>query len=369
MEWIRSVGLSILTIILVDFGSAFDVSKCQKAILSNSYYETPRVSLEDGAVNIKLMPFSISQEIGLWLTVLLQDRAEMDLYSLDLNTDKHVYGGDMMVSMTQKINDEKEIVKVKWPHIMLHDAWTSLHFQLHYHQLLQFAVIPRESFNTPDHHSSIQILLKPLALSTKLDLSGVVALKLRLRSDTNASVVYQINCEEEYLATMFGSDFGFQSSVGFWSSVAWILVGVVVLLGTVLTLIALQWWWDRNNNRDQPPPPVEMKEIRTSQQKKNDTGSKGLSGGQQPKLQGSRLAPPSAAVAIGGDKKTDSKKQTTSSGGAKVTLGMVSSRAPSPGHDIDENTFDYINRAFTAAEEDEDSFEYIDKPSPTEVKQ
>lgn len=88
------------------------------------------------------------------------------------------------------------ILQVKWPHILLHDAWTSLHFQLHYHQLLQFAVIPRESFNTPEHHSSVEILLKPLALSTKLDLYGVVALKLRLNSYNSSSLEYRINCEE-----------------------------------------------------------------------------------------------------------------------------------------------------------------------------
>lgn len=88
------------------------------------------------------------------------------------------------------------ILQVKWPHILLHDAWTSLHFHLHYHHLLQFAVIPRESFNTPEHYSSIEFLLKPLALSTKLDLSGVAALKLRLNSHSSNSLEYRINCEE-----------------------------------------------------------------------------------------------------------------------------------------------------------------------------
>lgn len=93
--------------------------------------------------------------------------------------------------------------------------------------------------------------------------------------------------------------------------------------------------------------------------------------GQQQNLpSGARLAPP-PAVALGSGTQTNCKKQTTSAGGAKVTMGMVSSRAPSPGHDIDETTFDYINRAFTATENDDDddvddSYEYVNKPSPTE---
>ena len=31
----------------------------------------------------------------------------------------------------------------------------------------------------------------------------------------------------------------------------------------------------------------------------------------------------------------------------RVTVGVVSSRAPSPGHEIDETTMDYVNKAFS----------------------
>lgn len=31
----------------------------------------------------------------------------------------------------------------------------------------------------------------------------------------------------------------------------------------------------------------------------------------------------------------------------RVTVGVVSSRAPSPGHEVDENTLDYVNKAFS----------------------
>lgn len=35
----------------------------------------------------------------------------------------------------------------------------------------------------------------------------------------------------------------------------------------------------------------------------------------------------------------------------RVTVGVVSSRAPSPGHEVDENTLDYVNKAFSYEED------------------
>ena len=35
----------------------------------------------------------------------------------------------------------------------------------------------------------------------------------------------------------------------------------------------------------------------------------------------------------------------------RVTVGVVSSRAPSPGHEVDENTTDYVNKAFSCLED------------------
>lgn len=60
---------------------------------------------------------------------------------------------------------------------------------------------------------------------------------------------------------MFGADFGLKSSVGFWSSLAWILLGMVVLLVTAMVAIILQFCSQHNHNT-QPPDPIEMKEIK-----------------------------------------------------------------------------------------------------------
>lgn len=35
----------------------------------------------------------------------------------------------------------------------------------------------------------------------------------------------------------------------------------------------------------------------------------------------------------------------------RVTVGVVSSRAPSPGHELDETTMDYVNKAFSCDED------------------
>lgn len=35
----------------------------------------------------------------------------------------------------------------------------------------------------------------------------------------------------------------------------------------------------------------------------------------------------------------------------RVTVGVVSSRAPSPGHEVDEATLDYVNKAFSYDED------------------
>lgn len=59
---------------------------------------------------------------------------------------------------------------------------------------------------------------------------------------------------------MFGADFGLKSSVGFWSSLAWILLGIVGLLVTALVAIVLQFC--QHNHHTQPPEPIEMREIK-----------------------------------------------------------------------------------------------------------
>lgn len=95
-------------------GLSLGISDCQRSILTNWYQETPLINLEYEAVTLKLRPlnsFSNNQDIGLRLSVFLQDREEANLYSLEIDTQTYANEGEMIVNLT-RLDDGKEIAKV-----------------------------------------------------------------------------------------------------------------------------------------------------------------------------------------------------------------------------------------------------------------
>lgn len=327
MKWIISACLFVITIPVTVLGSALHVPSCGRGRLSRENNDTSLISLDD-AITIKLKPLNIINE-RLLLNIILENRYGQELYVLELDTDMEAHTGSVEVTM-KEVPTRKDVLKISWPPILLPHAWTSLHFRLHFQQLLQFAVIPRELLQYSPNSPPTQILLTPLAVSIRLVKYGVTALRLKLGSDI--SLEYRINCESEYLAPLFASNFGLESSVPFWSSLTWILLGVVVLLGVTLAFMGFNWWRNNQNHYNQSPKSFEMKQMKESQQRE----------GSKPK------------VATGGQRKpsaSDAPDSKNTLGCLNVTLGTVSSRAPSPGGDLDENTFDYINKAFTTEKE------------------
>ncbi|KAG7173710.1 hypothetical protein Hamer_G017999 [Homarus americanus] len=217
------------------------------------------------------------------IQLLLETAQEGLLYCLGMDVNMNAQWSTVVTMKDASTNTT--IFKVPWPVTPIPLTWTTLHLRLHYQHLLQFAVIPHKNTNIPRKFVSYHKNLNPLAASVHLLRTGVTRLRLKLLT-VNTSIEYTINCEQESTETYFASEFGISSSV----------TGLHATAGS--------------NSRDAAAP------VLVSSRR----------GGRQP-------APESTANSLHPH---------------QVTVGVLSSRAPSPGHEIgEENTFDYINHAFT----------------------
>ncbi|KAG0725908.1 hypothetical protein GWK47_037644 [Chionoecetes opilio] len=175
-----------------------------------------------------------------------------------------------------------------------------------------------------------QILLKPTAITTKIERPGVTKLRLKLPI-SNISIEYTINCDQEYMATSFASEFGILSSVPIWRSRTWITLSIMTLVIVVLILTLIKMYCDRRK-----------------QKLSIFTWAWFKSGGKESTVVG-------PAMVSSSQDREQKKPGEREDGGTlqppQVTIGVVSSRAPSPGHEVDENTMDYVNKAFSHDED------------------
>ncbi|XP_045606830.1 uncharacterized protein [Procambarus clarkii] len=321
MVWVRwAVGVWILAQTCTS--TLAQVSDCNSGYLKSRNDATPPLTLEESAT-IRLRPENYVKVLR--LEIQLETTEEEQLYCLGLDANMGKQWGDVEVTL-KDIRTSSINFKVSWPPILLPLVWTAVYVRVHYQHLLQLAVIPEETMESARSLTWQPVSMKPLAASVRLERTGVTSLRIRLLT-SNISIQYTVNCRQDYLAASFAAEFGIASSVPTWRAWVWILTGVVILLLVLLLLVLLERQYTFNKRF---PNSFTLAKFQSGSQ--NDGVSPVLvsssQGGRRPAADG---------AAAGGD----------SLNPPRVTVGVVSSRAPSPGHDVDENTFDYINRAFS----------------------
>ncbi|KAK7066568.1 hypothetical protein SK128_020232 [Halocaridina rubra] len=303
--------MSIFIFVSPVVSSSDNGNECFSGLLHSANESSPPYSLTNSLI-IKLLPEE--QVKVLQLRLLLMNKEQQQLYRLGFDAEMGVHWGDVSVTM----RDEKSmsnILKISWPPVLLPQVWTTLHIRLSNLHLLHFSAFPVKQNLLPRLSRSHSVTLTPLAVSTRLVRSGVSLLRLELLTDT--SVKYNVNCGKEYLATSFAAEFGIASSVPYWRAWTWILLGIVILLIIINAIFFIKLLFKN-------------KEWLSSFFVTTKTSTSSY-----------------ASFKKSGEDKslpqTMDKLQSPS-----ISTGVVSSRAPSPGQYVDENTFDYVNQAFTS---------------------
>ncbi|ROT68664.1 hypothetical protein C7M84_013185 [Penaeus vannamei] len=261
------------------------IDGCAMGHLDDTYRHTPPVSLHD-AVVLQLRPRNMVKVLR--LVIVLENTWGQQVYRLAMDADIGVHWGDVSLAL-QDVNTYQNVLKLSWPPILLHGIWTILYLRLPFQHLFQLGVIPKEAQENPQRSMDNLVIPTPLATSTRLTRSGITRTRIELLT-SNTTVDYKINCNKgEYMAASFAASFGIPSSASLWQTWVWVLLKKPTGVPSVITTV----------HRQENPEAAEA-------------------GGSE----GGLRAP-------------------------RVTVGVVSSRAPSPGVEVDENTFDYINRAFT----------------------
>ncbi|XP_042213241.1 uncharacterized protein LOC121860221 isoform X2 [Homarus americanus] len=312
MVWARHIFVWLMIVMPLPT----NMQDCLSGQLSLQNDLTPSMMLEE-AVMLQLRPRTIVEKLSIQL--LLETAQEGLLYCLGMDVNMNAQWSTVVTMKDASTNTT--IFKVPWPVTPIPLTWTTLHLRLHYQHLLQFAVIPHKNTNIPRKFVSYHKNLNPLAASVHLLRTGVTRLRLKLLT-VNTSIEYTINCEQESTETYFASEFGISSSVTGLHATVWILLGIILILLVMMAVILTLCYKLKkelgpssftqagSNSRDAAAP------VLVSSRR----------GGRQP-------APESTANSLHPH---------------QVTVGVLSSRAPSPGHEIgEENTFDYINHAFT----------------------
>ncbi|XP_050718549.1 uncharacterized protein LOC126999742 [Eriocheir sinensis] len=319
----RAVQLWLISATAVTLATAG--SECSSCGLLVKGVSAPAITIGDG-ISVRLRPLNAVKTLR--LNVLLEDDKEQELYELEINENMDVVWGDMEVTLRDS-KSHSNVLKVPWPPILVSRAWTTLFLRLHYHHLLQLAAIPHEAFKESRSFVHSQILLQPAAISTKLERFGVTKMRLKLLS-SNISIEYTADGGEEHLATAFASQFGIGSTVPFWRSLAWIMLGVIGMLIVILAFTFVNIY------------------LSHKKQPNSFTLAWSQTGGKE----GTAPGPVMVSSTHGGKQKDGRGKGDKGTLNLpRVTVGVVSSRAPSPGHEVDENTLDYVNKAFCCDED------------------
>ncbi|KAK8398405.1 hypothetical protein O3P69_003943 [Scylla paramamosain] len=295
---------------------------CLSSGLLDRRNSTPSFTIGNGIT----LRFKLRNSVKrLILHAALEDDNEQELYELGMIENMKVVWGDMEVTLKDS-KTHNNVFKVPWPPILIPQAWTTLFLRLHYHHFLQLALVPHEAMGKSRGFVHSQIFVKPTAITTNLERFGVTKLRLKLLT-SNISIEYTVNCGQESLATTFASEFGILSNESFWRNMAWIFLGIMLVTVVILILTLIKIYYDR---RKQKPNSFILARFQ--------------SGGKESASPG-----PVMVSSTRGGKQKESGGMEDESGlqPPRVTVGVVSSRAPSPGHEVDETTMDYVNKAFS----------------------
>lgn len=294
------------------------IDGCAMGHLDDTYRHTPPVSLHD-AVVLQLRPRNMVKVLR--LVIVLENTWGQQVYRLAMDADIGVHWGDVSLAL-QDVNTYQNVLKLSWPPILLHGIWTILYLRLPFQHLFQLGVIPKEAQENPQRSMDNLVIPTPLATSTRLTRSGITRTRIELLT-SNTTVDYKINCNKgEYMAASFAASFGIPSSASLWQTWVWVLLSLLILMTAFTVVTALVLYLK-----------LKMSDSFSFRYfKKKTTGV------------------PSVITTVHRQENPEAAEAGGSEGGLRaprVTVGVVSSRAPSPGVEVDENTFDYINRAFT----------------------
>ncbi|XP_045132154.1 uncharacterized protein LOC123516637 [Portunus trituberculatus] len=317
---VSTVQLWLFSWTLVALASAKH-HECLSSGLLNEKNPTPPLTIGSG-ITLRLKPQNAVKQ--LIIHAALEDDNEQEVYELGITENMQVVWGDMEVTLKDS-KTRNNVFKVPWPPILITNAWTTIFLRLHYHHLLQLALIPHEAMNKPRDFVHSQIFVKPAAITANLDRFGVTKLRLK-RLTSNISIQYTVNCGQEFLATSFASEFGILSGESFWRNMTWIFVGIMSVTVVILILTFIKICYDR-----------------TKQKPNSFILARFQSGGKESVSPG-----PVMVSSTRGGKQKESREAEDGCGlqPPRVTVGVVSSRAPSPGNEVDETTMDYVNKAF-----------------------